>query len=145
MAKGGESCNRCPRLKIVAKALNPIDKAWWWAGWNRMEIIARRFRDLVWSQLHEMDFFLLTLPYSRICENPVSIVVWLYHLYLVPNELVRFLLHRASSSYRHLKIRQGVLGVGWWDVECEDDVPPWNEVLRAVSSIWCIVAWFSFC
>ena len=31
-------------------------------------------------------------------------------------------------------IRQGVLGAGWWDVECEDDVPPWNEVLRSVSA-----------
>lgn len=165
MAKWGESCNRCPRLKIVAKALNPIDKAWWWAGWNRMEIISRRFRfrDLVWSQLHEMDFFLLNLSYGFECRVPVSIVVWLYILYLVPNELVRFLLilvglfasfssfsmgfvsnwsililhlsHHLSLSTSHHH-RQGVLGVGWWDVECEDDVPPWNEVLRAVGLTW---------
>jgi len=27
-------------------------------------------------------------------------------------------------------IDKGVLGVGWWDVECEDDVPPWKEMKK---------------
>jgi len=46
---------------------------------------------------------------------------------------------RAVASACHTKVQpdkrsalnpidKGVLGAGWWDVECPDDLPPWQEV-----------------
>jgi len=73
-----------------------------------------------------------------------------HHLQFEEQELVKVFtstMPRAAHSAQHVAgshvqfsalnaLDKGTIGVGWWDVECASDVPPWEEVERRHPEFW---------